>query len=423
MKTRPLTVVGTFIVAFAVSWLGADQFAERSNQRRDDETVSLQSTREVFRELSEIRGLDGLARIRDFLEDDFLTFHLDRAGVGGGVSPDILVAAIRNLEPVLTGSLRRDGLRKDRLDRIPNSLGAALWAIDRLALQSRSATFLLPPTLRSEALQLKRDLVAPLGRPPALDESVWVDIRAGSFMMGSADGERHVHSQRTAKIDRDQRPAHRRSVGDFRVSKCEFSEDWVVEDREQAEGTPSLDCTGRPLRTNWYRSYVLAVWIGGPSARLPSEAEWEYLARRGAPGDLLREVPWTTAASHDDWCDRAVVSGCSDDDRPRPVCSLGPAGLSPQGLCDLAGNAAEWVNDWYDPYGFYRSGSTGYPSWGSSTPFEEALRVVRGGHAASRPEEVFGMVREGRHPATGDVQVGFRIAAGKTRCCSYGGGM
>jgi len=70
-------------------------------------------------------------------------------------------------------------------------------------------------------------------------------------------------------------------------------------------------------------------------------------------------------------CANAVIVGCGYD-ATAPVCSKS-SGNTQQGLCDMAGNAWEWVEDWYN--GTYN----GAPTDGSASEDTGWGRVIRGG--------------------------------------------
>ena len=120
------------------------------------------------------------------------------------------------------------------------------------------------------------------------------------------------------------------------------------------------------------KSYV--AWLSrktGKTYRLPSESEWEYVARAGT----TTTYPWGRAVEKD----RANCVGCTSDTVKKAI-DTGSFPPNAFGVYDMAGNAAEWVEDcWSDNY-------KGAPTDGSAwTKPQCRERVLRGGSFNNDP--------------------------------------
>ncbi|MFH1107757.1 MAG: SUMF1/EgtB/PvdO family nonheme iron enzyme [Planctomycetota bacterium] len=144
----------------------------------------------------------------------------------------------------------------------------------------------------------------------------------------------------------------------------------------------------RSVMGGWTPSYDTGTWtcnFVANSYRLPTEAEWEYAARGGVAGTRF---PWSDSnniqhARANYYSDPGYSYDTSPTRGDHPTFATGnypytsPAGyFAPNGygLFDMAGNAWEWCNDWYD--GSYYSVSPGSNPTG---PGSGDFVVLRGG--------------------------------------------
>jgi sulfatase modifying factor 1 len=208
--------------------------------------------------------------------------------------------------------------------------------------------------------------------PQEDNTSTWVTIESGAYYMG----DEHVV---------DAAPVHLVTIPSFSILRTEVTVAQYAQCVSAGSCTaPSTEVEGcnwnqpgyeqHPVNcVTWAQAVTYCTWVGG---RLPSESEWEYVAR--SEGDD-RAFPWGMDAPS---CDFAImanesgIAGCGNG-RTWPVCSK-PNGKTDQGLCDMSGNVFEWIQDTFHTDYIGNDMPVDGSPWESVSEASGVFRVVRG---------------------------------------------
>lgn len=237
--------------------------------------------------------------------------------------------------------------------------------------QTRTPTFTLTPAYTStftptptsplippDCTRIGQEWVSPL------DGMTLVCVPAGKFTMGSDS------------YSDDESPAHSVTLDAFWIDGTEVTNAqyaWCVAAGDcsapASNNYNDLDYASHPVVTvSWYDAEKYCTWA---DRALPTEAQWEKAAR----GADQRIYPWGNELD----C-KKVNGGGSDCDgfsNTAPVGSF-PAGASPYGALDMAGNVWEWVKDWYDSNYYDTYPKDGWPD-NPTGPEGTGAKVLRGG--------------------------------------------
>ena len=243
----------------------------------------------------------------------------------------------------------------------------------------RSLEALIAKVMRYVRLLLRAE-----PHPPVAADVVYVP--AGRFLMGSDDVGAMEFERPQHRVVLQAFWIHRSAVTNQQYRDC--IEAGVCEGDVADHPDDDLPAVG----ITWHQAAGYCTWAGG---RLPTEAEWEKAAR----GTRGRRYPWGDA---EPTCDRANFLDCRVG--LMPVGSY-PAGASPYGTLDMAGNTWEWVEDQYT--------ETYYEPSPDQDDADHAIydwRILRGGCHVSRAQDLRASHRNWARADASSTLYGFRCA-------------
>lgn len=215
-------------------------------------------------------------------------------------------------------------------------------------------------------------------------------IPAGSFTMGSS-------------ANADEQPAHTVTIArPFAVTINEVSfADFERYCSQAGKSCPTQPWAGesRPVvQVSWQDANDYAKWLSqatGQRYRLPTEAEWEYMARAGSKGDFWADAPLDAS--------QARFNADASAPPTTPAEDTMEVSANSWKVKHVAGNVREWVADtWFEDY-------NGAPADGSARVGSGPQRVVRGGSYRDPLSKLRSSAREKLDSNTKDALTGVRL--------------
>jgi len=244
--------------------------------------------------------------------------------------------------------------------------------------------------------------------------ALMLTVAEGPFIMGTARTS-HEPFSFDLQYDDTEQPQRRVWLNQYEIDRDEVSlGEYLLWLRQQQRRVPEevRKLIDHVMTVHALSPETLARWpalyVTWPEAsdlcraqgkRLPTEAEWEKAAR-GDSGNLFpwgQRPPTPALAMFGQYHVHEIPIVASVDS--------GEEGRSPYGLHHMAGNAAEWVEDWFG-IDYYAS----MPDRNPPGPANGRYKVVRGGSWKSAPALLRTATRGGASPDQRAATIGFRCA-------------
>ena len=307
---------------------------------------------------------------------------VNNANAAGHTTQTALVAELRATQTALAAAMAQPSTARPSNTARPPTFSPAP-SVTLLSPTATAAATPDPPTL------------TPAPTPGIGATQVYIDsmvglyVPAGEFLMGSTDADKDRQP--------DEKPQHTVYLDAYWIDQTEVTNVMFTKfvaatnyrtDAENGESGyvfdvatgkwsdtkganwlhprgPSSNIDGQEnhpvVQMSWNDAKAYCEWAG---RQLPTEAQWEKAAR-GTDGRLY---PWGNQAPS------STLANYNQNVKNTSAVGKYPAGTSPYGALDMAGNVWEWVADWYGDT--YYAGS---PDRNPTGPTSGQQRVLRGG--------------------------------------------
>ena len=207
------------------------------------------------------------------------------------------------------------------------------------------------------------------------DRLMYVYIPPGKFWMGCAPASED-------QCKPEEKPRHPVEITKgFWLGQTEVTNDAYMrfdpKFKPKKSGTnPGKQGNLPVVAISWEEAQKYCQWAGG---RLPTEAEWERASRGGKDDEVYPFADFATSR------DKANFAGKAGNDRFEFLAPVQQFDPNAYNLYDMAGNAWEWVEDWYSPT-YYQEVSKPAPARDPHGPEQGQKHVARGGGWFSDPK-------------------------------------
>jgi serine/threonine-protein kinase len=254
----------------------------------------------------------------------------------------------------------------------------------------------LTPSITPEPTAIAKALVLTLAEGVTM---TLVNVPAGEFMMGS-------DTTKDSDALPDEQPQHRVYLSEYYIGQSEVTNAQfeVFAKATKRQWSVPAGRENHPVGgMGWFDAKAFADWLAlttGKMVRLPTEAEWE----KACGGTDGRIYPWG-----DNWDASRLNSAEGGVNDTTPVDKYSPAGDSPYGAENMAGNVWEWVSDWYTDTAYLGLNATGTPLKDPTGPASGTVHVKRSGSFGNTRVYMRCAYRFRNHPFSGPRSNGFRM--------------
>jgi len=191
---------------------------------------------------------------------------------------------------------------------------------------------------------------------------------------------------------------------EFPVTNAQYELFDPAHQQERLGNLPESEARDHPVvNVTWFQAWCFARWTGN---HLPTEAEWEYACRGGAPSNQPFHFGDSLSSKQANFDGKYPYGGADKGQYLERTTKVGSYQRNAFELYDMHGNVWEWCADWYGAR-YYEKSRQKDPRG----PRVASARVLRGGGWLDSGRSCRSALRYRNEPDDRYRNDGFRLAA------------